>query len=94
MPHPRTREQRLRRIAARQGKALWKCRTRDEHAIDYGLWLIVPAEQTGDPWAKTYVERSRQGLTLDEVEQVLTKRFDLAYHVGVIDRMRAFGGGR
>lgn len=40
----RTREQGLRRMAARQGLRLVKSRTRDPHAIDYGkYWLIGAA---------------------------------------------------
>jgi hypothetical protein len=37
----RTREQRLRRMADRQGLKLEKSRTRDPRAIDYGGWMIV-----------------------------------------------------
>jgi len=37
----RTREQRLRRMADRQGLRLEKSRTRDPRAIDYGGWMIV-----------------------------------------------------
>lgn len=53
----KVRENRLRRMAARQGLTLQKSRLRDPRAIGYGLY------QLGD----------RQGLTLDQVEKQLTE---------------------
>lgn len=40
------RELRLRRLAARQGKALVKSPVRDERAPDYGRWGIVRYDMT------------------------------------------------
>ena len=37
----KVRENRLRRMADRQGLQLSKSRTRDPRALDYGRWLVV-----------------------------------------------------
>ena len=39
----KVRENRLRRMARRQGLVLKKSRVRDPRALDYGKWLIVDA---------------------------------------------------
>lgn len=57
----KVRENRLRRMAARQGFRLTKTRRMDPLAIDYGTYHLVPAK--GKP----------QGpFTIDEVEERLT----------------------
>jgi hypothetical protein len=65
------RENRLRRMAERQGLALRKSRRRDPRAIDYGGWMIVDAftntvvagtEGIGRPhWSLDDVERYLEG---------------------------------
>ena len=40
----RTREQRLRRAARRQGLSLQKSRVRDPRALDYGKWIVLDAQ--------------------------------------------------
>ena len=65
-PHPRTREMRLRRAAARQGLELKRSRRRDPRALDFGAWWLVnPA--TGAIVAGD----ERTGMSLDAVEAVL-----------------------
>lgn len=60
------RENRLRRMAQRQGLALRKSKRRDPRARDYGMfWVIDPAYNT--------VVSPEAGMTLDEVETYLTK---------------------
>jgi hypothetical protein len=73
----KVRENRLRRMAERQGLALHKSRRRDRLAKDYGLYWVVdprwddargewpPGEHPapGFPWS---------GGTLDDVEEYLT----------------------
>ena len=65
----RTRENRLRRAARRQGFVLRKSRRRDPEAYDYGLWMIV------DPDGNTVVAGNQvtgtPSMTLDEVEDWL-----------------------
>jgi hypothetical protein len=69
----KVRENRLRRMAARQGLALHKNRRRDPRARDYGLyWLLwldieTPDHQSHDAWIGY-----PNGFTLDEVEAYLT----------------------
>jgi hypothetical protein len=59
----KVRENRLRRMADRQGLALRKRRRRDPRALDYGLYdLIEPTEK----WAVA------EAMTIDEVEAWLT----------------------
>ena len=66
----KVRENRLRRMADRQGLAIHKSRRRDPRAIDYDRWLILDA-RTNAVVAGT--EGSpRHGVTLDAVEAYLT----------------------
>ena len=64
----RTRENRLRRMAKRQGLMLRKSRRRDERAYDFGqFWLIDGRHNVlvfGD---------SNLGATIDEIESYLTR---------------------
>jgi hypothetical protein len=62
-------ENRLRRMAKRQGLALVKSRRRDPRALDYGMWMIV------DPAINAIVagaETGRASMSLEEVETWLT----------------------
>lgn len=63
------REARLRRVAARQGLQLIKCRARDPRAIGYGTYQIV------DPIIGSVYSAERRdsgyGLSLDEVARAL-----------------------
>jgi hypothetical protein len=59
----KVREDRLRRMAGRQGLRLEKSRRRDPRALDYGTYQLVNV-RTGEP--------GRTGLTLDEAEKALT----------------------
>lgn len=65
------RENRLRRMAERQGVALVKSRRRDPRAIDYGGWMIV------DPSTNAVVAGTgavgRPSMSLDDVERWLTE---------------------
>jgi hypothetical protein len=67
----KARENRLRRMAERQGLALRKSRRRDPRAWDYGLWMIVDLE-TNTVVAGTGAG-GRPELTLDDVETWLTR---------------------
>lgn len=66
----KVRENRLRRMAERQGLALFKSRRRDPRAIDYGCWMIV------DPTINAVVAGTaatgRPEMSLDDVEAWLT----------------------
>lgn len=65
----KVRENRLRRMAERQGYRLTRSRRRDPRAIDYGTYGIsnqaTNALEAGDP-------NHGYGLTLDDVERFLT----------------------
>jgi hypothetical protein len=58
------RENRLRRMAARQGLRVTKSRRRDPRALDYGKWRVVDA--------RNMLQGPEQGMTLDELERFLT----------------------
>jgi hypothetical protein len=62
----KVRENRLRRMAARQGLFIIKSRRRDPSAIDYGAYWIA------DAYTNT-LETSELGFNLDEVEEFLTQ---------------------
>ncbi len=59
-------ENRVRRMAQRQGLQVMKSRRRDVRAIDYGTYWVV------DPYTNGVVLGSEWGFTLDEVEAFLT----------------------
>lgn len=60
----KVRENRLRRMAERQGKLLRKSRRRDPRAIDFGTWSLV------DPQHNVLLAQSDD---LDQVERWLTE---------------------
>lgn len=71
MTAEKIRENRLRRMAERQGLALHKTRRRDPRALDYGCWMIV------DPYNGNAVVAGtgaigRPSFDLDDVEAYLT----------------------
>jgi hypothetical protein len=66
----RTREQRLRRKAERQGLALRASGRRDPHAFDYGKYVLVNAETNAVVAGTTATGRPEY--SLDDVEQYLT----------------------
>jgi hypothetical protein len=71
MDHEKVRENRLRRMAERQGYALVKSRRRDPRAIDYGCWMII------NPYSNTVAAGTagtgRPNFSLDDVEAWLTQ---------------------
>jgi hypothetical protein len=60
----KVRENRLRRVAERQGLRLTKSRRRDPRATDYGVYWLVDLRTNG-------LESPESGLNLDEVETYL-----------------------
>jgi len=69
----KVRENRLRRMAARQGLVLEKSPRRDKLALDYGLWRIGRKEGRGIAWEKGK-RPGTYSATIDEVERRLTNR--------------------
>ncbi|MEU8220897.1 hypothetical protein AB0C47_34715 [Micromonospora taraxaci] len=60
----KVRENRLRRMADRQGLTLVKSRRRDPRALDFGVyWLADPSTST--------MRTGERGLSLDEIEAYL-----------------------
>ena len=70
----KSREQRLRRMAARQGLTLQKSRTRDPHAPDYGKYFLIRETVPGASWQGRALVTSEWGVGLDDVEAHLTGR--------------------
>jgi hypothetical protein len=69
----KVRENRLRRMADRQGFRLEKSRRRDHRALDFGRYYLVT---TGGTSFRTVIGRladGRHGMTLDDVEAFLTR---------------------
>lgn len=66
----KVRENRLRRMADRQGLKLVKSRTRDPRALDYGLYGLIDIE-SGGTVHPMLANRWPYALTLDEVEDRL-----------------------
>ena len=67
----KVRENRLRRMAERQGLRLVKSRRRDPRAIDYGLYTLI-SDRTNTVIAGTERTTGRPEFTLDDVEAWLT----------------------
>lgn len=63
----KVRENRLRRMAVRQGLALHKNRMRDPLGLEFGTYLLM------DLITDVQISPVGCGLTLDEVEQYLLK---------------------
>lgn len=78
MATEKSREDRLRRTAARRGLLLEKCRRRDPLAIGYGTYQLIKAENDSGHWrSRTIVAGDRDGnygLSLDEVESYLNQK--------------------
>jgi len=62
----KVRENRLRRMADRQGIALRKSRRRDPRALDYGVYWLIDIRRN------MHLDPRGDGMTLDEVEDYLT----------------------
>jgi len=69
----KVRENRLRRMAARQGLRLEKSRRRDDRALDYGTyWLVEGPPPSGGNWrARSIVVGGDHGTDLDAIEAAL-----------------------
>ena len=70
MTEDKVRENKLRRMAERQGLRLEKSRRRDPRAYDYGTYQLVDANTN---WLVASNHNTGYGLDLDEVEAVLLK---------------------
>jgi hypothetical protein len=66
----KVRENKLRRMASRQGLVLARSRRRDVRALDYGTYQLVDAATNV---VVASGPRSDYGLTLDQIEEELTK---------------------
>jgi len=64
-------ENRLRRMAARQGLRLEKSRRRDRRALDYGTYQLVWIDNNAI--AASGGGREGYGMHLDEIETALTE---------------------
>jgi hypothetical protein len=75
----KVRENKLRRMAERQGLRLQKSRRRDPRALDFGTYRLVDAEMTRNaPHAvhEDWLFDGGRRMTLDEVEAYLTREHD------------------
>lgn len=70
MQETKVKENRLRRMADRQGLRLVKSRSRDPHALDYGLYALIDHE-TGGAVNPAIAQRWVCSWTLEEVEEYL-----------------------
>jgi hypothetical protein len=71
MLEEKVRENRLRRMATRQGLQLTKSRRRDDGATDYGVYFVAEATAPGEHWRSRELLTSEMGCSLDEVEAFL-----------------------
>lgn len=67
----KVRENKLRRMADRQGLRLARSRSRDENAMDFGLYALIDI-QTNGAVNPAIAQRWVCSWTLDEVEEYLT----------------------
>lgn len=66
----KVRENKLRRMADRQGLRLTRARSRDPHAMDFGLYALLDYQSGGSVFPHL-ANRWVHTLTLDEVEEYL-----------------------
>jgi hypothetical protein len=66
-PREKTRENRLRRVAARRGLVLQKSRRRDPWALDYGAYWLLDEETS-------LILNGQYGMDLDGIEEWLSDR--------------------
>ena len=71
------RENRLRRIAARQGLTLWKSPRRDPHALGYGTYMLADSA-TRRVVAMDWNLPGGYGLDLEAIEEVLSRQANAA----------------
>ena len=69
MSEEKVRENRLRRMAKRQGCILKKIRRRDERALDYGKYWLINHNNCLVLGSGSY----NASCTLDEIEEFLTE---------------------
>ena len=67
----KARENRLRRMADRQGMRLLKSRSRDPRAIDYGCYALADLRTNGLVYGISPI--GRFDASLDEIEAYLTQ---------------------
>lgn len=70
MTEEKIRENRLRRMAERQGLVLSRSRRRDPRALDFGTYMLLNAKTSA---VVAQGSESGYGLSLDDVEQQLQK---------------------
>lgn len=71
----KVRENKLRRMAERQGLKVIKSRRRDPRAVDYGrYWLVEVQGPGGDARSRLIVAGGDFGLSMDELEDELNGR--------------------
>ena len=68
----KVKENRLRRMAERQGLVLRKSRARDPRALTYGVYYVADVERN---ILDQRIDQSK-GLTIDEVEALLNGEYD------------------
>jgi hypothetical protein len=73
MTDTKVHENRLRRMAARQGLELRKTKRRDPMALDYGRYRLVDIRTGAEA---TVPDGDEHGLTLDQAERWLTTARD------------------
>ena len=76
MAEEKVRENRLRRMAQRQGLELKKSRRRDPRALDYGRYALVTEPPQSVVVAGVGTTTARYEFTLDDVEAYLTRGDD------------------
>lgn len=73
MDDDKVRENRLRRVADRQGLRLMKSRRRDPHATDFGTYMLVNVQTGGVDAADWGSFTKEYGLDLDDIEEWLSE---------------------
>lgn len=76
----KVRENRLRRMAERQGIVLVKSRARDPRSLRFGRYWMLEGKGAADD-EQVLVYGGDGGYTLDEVERVLTWDVDVRHSV-------------
>ncbi len=73
MKDEKVRENRLRRMAERQGLKFHKSRTRDPHALDYGKYWLTDVRSNFVVFGELPGEWRGTAANLDDIERYLTE---------------------
>ena len=94
MTEAKVRENRLRRMASRQGLALMRSRARDTRDLTYGTYMLVQVDTGAIRHQGNNTADRGYGLTLDDVDVILTAGWEGSQMDVYTDAIKRYVGDR